>query len=277
MKKLTWLPLAVVLLFYLLSCKRGINKEEKETKKITAEQKEYSIERLFVTEEGCSVDTLENCTHILLEYPVFESEKMTKANSFLNHRMADVLGFGDAESNTLVDLEAAAQHILNDYKEFKKEFPESPQVWNVRMISHVIYENEDVVCLKMVSESYMGGAHGSLNTSYMTFDINTSAYVNLLDRVENKELFISLAEQKFRKKRNLTPGEDLEKAGFGFPDNEFALPANIGIDDNGYLLHYNPYEVAPYSMGPTNLFISFDELKKKSSSYLFRPVESADC
>ena len=111
----------------------------------------------------------------------------------------------------------------------------------------------------------------------MTFDNKTGTYVNLFDRVKNKELFISLAEQKFCKKRNLAPGEDLEKAGFGFPDNEFALPANIGIDDNGYLLHYNPYEVAPYSMGPIYLFISFDELKKKSSSYLFRPVESADC
>jgi Tol biopolymer transport system component len=131
------------------------------------------------------------------------------------------------------------------------------------MISHVINEKDDLVCVKMVSESYMGGAHGSLNLSYMTFDTTTGSYVNLFDRVENKELFVTLAEQKFRKKRNLAPEDDLEKAGYWFPDNKFRLPANIGMDSNGYLLHYNPYEVAPYSSGPTDIVISFDELKKE--------------
>ena len=260
MKKLTLLPLAMVLVFYLVSCE-GITK--KETKRINTEQTGYSFERIFVVEEGCSVDTLEDCTHVLLEYPVFEGEKMKQANSFLNHRMADILGFGDAESDSLVDLEKAAQNMLQDYREFKKEFPESPQVWNVRMISHLIYEKEDLVCIKMVSESYMGGAHGSLNVSYITFDTTTGSFVHLFDRIENKELFLSLAEQKFRKKRNLTPEENLEKAGYWFPDNKFRLPANIGVDSNGYLLHYNPYEVAPYASGPTDIIIGFEELKKE--------------
>ena len=263
MKKLTLLPMAVVLVLYLLSCERGTNKKEKKTMNISVEQKEYSFERIFVVEEGCSVDTLERCTHVLLEYPVFESAKMIQANSFLNHRMADVLGFGDAESEALVDLEKASNNIIKDYKEFRNEFPESSQVWNVRMVSHVIYEEGDLVCVKMFSESYMGGAHGSISLSYITFDTISGSYINVFDRIDNKELFILLAEQKFRKKRNLTSDDDLEKAGFWFQDSKFVLPANIGISDNGYLLHYNPYEVAPYSMGPTDIIINFDELKKK--------------
>jgi len=56
------------------------------------------------------------------------------------------------------------------------------------MISHLIYEKEDLVCIKMVSESYMGGAHGSLNVSYITFDTTTGSFVHLFDRIENKEL-----------------------------------------------------------------------------------------
>ncbi len=248
-------------LFFLLSCgDQGKDKREKEQK--SPEGTGFRMERIFVAEDGCLADSLETCTHVLIEYPVFTEEEMKPANSFINHRIADMVGYGDAESDSLVDLHKAAQRIIDDYAGFKKDFPDSPQVWNFRSMTDVIYEKDDLACLKMLTESYMGGAHGSLTVSYLTFNTKTGRYVHLLSTLQDTAKFIKLAEQKFRKRRNLSPDADLEEAGFWFPDNKFTLPANIGISNNGYLLHYNPYEVAPYSMGPTDIVIGFDELKK---------------
>jgi hypothetical protein len=223
----------------------------------------YRMEKIFVAENDCTTDSLEACTHVMIEYPVFTDEKMSPANSFINHSIADMLGYGDAESDSLVDLKKAAQRIIDDYTDFKKDFPDSPQVWNFRSVTEVIYEKDDLVSLKMLTESYMGGAHGSLMTGYLNFDTETGRYVNLLDRIADTAAFIALAEKKFRKKRHLAPDADLEEAGYWFPDNKFSLPANIGVSNNGYLLHYNPYEVAPYASGPTDIVIGFDELTKK--------------
>jgi len=262
MKKLTLYLPVILSLFILFSCgDQGKKESEKNVKSSTSPG--YKMESVFVAEDGCLVDSLESCTHVEVEYPVFTDAKMSPANRFINHRLADIMGYGDAESDSLVDLKKAAQHIIDDYADFKKDFPDSPQIWNLSSMTHVIYENKELVSLKMLTESYMGGAHGSLMISYLNFDRETGKSVNLFSEIADTVRFKALAEEKFRKKRHLTPGADLEKAGFWFPDNKFSLPANIGMDAHGYLLHYNPYEVAPYSMGPTDIVIGFNELETK--------------
>jgi hypothetical protein len=45
-----------------------------------------------------------------------------------------------------------------------------------------------------------------------------------------------------------------------FDPNNFTLPENIGFDDDGLILLYNTYEIAPYSSGLTEIHIPFDEI-----------------
>jgi hypothetical protein len=262
MKKLTLYLPVILSLFILFSCGNQGKKESEKNVKSSASPG-YKMESVFVAEDGCLVDSLENCTHVIVEYPVFTDARMSPANRFINHRLADIMGYGDAESDSLVDLKKAARHIINDYAEFKKDFPDSPQIWNLRSMTHVIYEDSNIVSLKMLTESYMGGAHGSLAIGYLNFDKGTGKSVNLLSRIKDTTRFIEMVEKKFREKRHIPTDSTLEAAGFWFPGNKFTLPANIGMDAHGYLLHYNPYEVAPYSMGPTDIVIGFNELETK--------------
>ena len=260
MQKFTLFLFSIVIALILFSCGNETKQTETGNKQQIVSDA-YFWEHIFVKDDQCKDEDLQKCAHVLLDFPVFYGKQMENANKLVNHYIADVVGYGDAESDKLVDMYEAAQSLIREYKEFKKEFPDSPQTWHVRLKSRFTYEEEDLLCIMIISETYMGGAHGAMNKRYLTFNIKTGETVNIIDRVGDKVQFLALAEQKFRKQKNLSSDADLNETDYWFPDNKFVLSANIGIDEKAYLLHYNAYEIAPYSMGPTDLRIGFDELK----------------
>jgi len=260
MKKLIFYFTSVLIVTFFFSCENKTDKQKTVNKQQTVFDA-YSWEHIFVKDEQCADEEIHKCTHVLLDFPVLKGEQMANANLLVNHYIADVVGYGDAENPAEVNLEEAANSLVKDFQEFHKEFPDSPQVWHVRLKSKITYEQEELLCLMIVSETFMGGAHGTLNKRYLTFNLQNGEPVHLIDRIADKAAFMIIAERNFRKQKKLSPIADLEKAGYWFADNKFALPANIGIDDQGYLLHYNAYEIAPYSMGPTDIKIGFEELE----------------
>lgn len=260
MKKiLTILSLAIFALS-ILSCADSTQKSNtnQKTEKLTDS---YDWEYIFVKDDKCEHEEAYQCAHVMLDFPVFKEDHMSKPNMFINHYITDLVGYGDAESNTLIDLNEVASQLIKDYQNFKSPALGSPQLWHVRLKSKFTYNQDNLLCLLLVSESFMGGAHASLNKRYMTFNSEEGKVVDLLNRIGDKAQFLTLAEQKFRKLKKMPSDADLNAAGYQFPNDQFVLPANIGIDEKGYLLHYNTYEIAPYNMGPTDLRIGFDEIK----------------
>ena len=220
---------------------------------------DISMEEIFVKDTNCRSE-LKDCSHILISFPVFNDIKYSRANLKINHLIADLVGYGDAESNSIVDIGLAANNIIKDYNSFKTDFPESSQIWHFRLKSGITFQDKEKISILFLSESFMGGAHGSLNQIYLNFDSNG----NILkgeDLIDNLDLFKSIAEKKFRIKKNIKEGETYSSVGFNFPNDKFRLAAHIGMSDNAYIIHYNSYEIAPYASGPTQLEIRFDELK----------------
>jgi hypothetical protein len=250
----------LLLVFLLASCGSDSKKTDESAKQQTVSEA-YSWEHIFVKDDQCAEEEIQKCTHVLLDFPVFKAPQMANANQSIIQYIADVVGYGDAENQNGIKLEDDARALIRDYQEFHQEFPESTQAWNVRLKSRFTYEKEGLYCLMLVSESYTGGAHGALNKRYMNFDAQNGRLVQLIDRISDKAAFLRIAERKFRKQKHLSQKADLKEAGYWFTNEKFTLPANIGIDDKGYLLRYNAYEIAPYAMGPTDIRVDFDELK----------------
>jgi hypothetical protein len=46
-----------------------------------------------------------------------------------------------------------------------------------------------------------------------------------------------------------------------FENDQFFLPDNFAIVEEGITFFYNSYEIAPYAMGATELILRYDELK----------------
>jgi hypothetical protein len=54
----------------------------------------------------------------------------------------------------------------------------------------------------------------------------------------------------------------LKDAGFTFENDAFVLPDDFALRDDGLAFYYNPYDVAPYSMGATEIVLSQDEIRR---------------
>jgi hypothetical protein len=103
----------------------------------------------------------------------------------------------------------------------------------------------------------MGGTHGMGATQYLNFDTLTGGPVKLDAVIRNGWLprLTAIAEVQFRAARELPATANLADAGFTFPDGRFQLNRNFGITNENLVFTYNPYEVAPYMMGPTTIEI----------------------
>ena len=70
-----------------------------------------------------------------------------------------------------------------------------------------------------------------------------------------------IAEQEFRKVREMKPEQSLEDAGFWFENNKFSLNDNFALTEEGLTFYFNSYEVAPYVMGPTEIVLNYEDFK----------------
>ncbi len=75
MKRSTlFLPFVIILLF-LYSCENQENEKTGNSDK-SLDGLSFRMEKIFVAENDCTTDSLETCTHVMIEYPVFDDEKM---------------------------------------------------------------------------------------------------------------------------------------------------------------------------------------------------------
>lgn len=90
----------------------------------------------------------------------------------------------------------------------------------------------------------------------------SGAAIALSDLLEpgSEDKLRSIAEAHFRAVREIEEELSLADAGFTFENGEFALPDNFAIGEDALTFYYNLYEIAPYSMGATQLVIPFEEI-----------------
>jgi hypothetical protein len=57
-------------------------------------------------------------------------------------------------------------------------------------------------------------------------------------------------------------GQSFADAGFYINDGDFVLNDNIGITEDAVIVHFNAYEIAPYSLGPTTIELKREKIGK---------------
>ena len=115
---------------------------------------------------------------------------------------------------------------------------------------------------------YMGGAHGLETRNYYNFDLKTGKTITEADLFK-PEYKAELSE--LLKKRIVEESKELKDAKETEPilsleDTDFWADAikpngNFYITDEGINYVFNPYEIAPYYIGQTEVTIPFNRLK----------------
>jgi hypothetical protein len=177
-------------------------------------------------------------------------------NAAIENFIVNIISFNE-DLLLHISLNDAAKKFDSIYIAFKDDFEEDSLIWEALIDGEVIYQTPAITCIAINSYLNTGGAHGNMTISFLNFNSQTGQLLHPEDHIKNPVDFIKLAEKYF----NLEMQDSSEEGVFDdyFFGNDFHLPENIGFSDEGVILLYNVYEIAPYSEGITEFTIPYEE------------------
>lgn len=202
-----------------------------------------------------------NCTYIRLSYVVITTGKIKdKINSMINSQLLFAYEMPDAHFKSTDEMMSM---FLRDYESFRTQMPSAPQIWSVEMKFVVKSQTEKTLCVLGDLYSYLGGAHPNSMQGFLNFNKETGDTISLSSLFANgfEPKLNTLIDKKYREMKGLKPGDNLADKGDLF-ENKIELTHNFAINqEKGIEFVYNPYEIAPYAVGPITIKLSNAEIK----------------
>lgn len=220
----------------------------------TASYKYNVIERFSISK----TDT----TSIFISYPEL-IEKTPLADSLSK---LILLGITSSE-NTAPNLEAYADSFIYNYELFSKEMQET-MAWYMNLEVKVEHNSPNIFSIGAYDDEFTGGAHPNGYVIYTNLNRKTGEVISLSDIFKSGTLktLNTIAEKLFREQNEIAPNIKLDEAGY-FVFNEeklgtFSINNNFLLTKDGIRFYYNTYEIAPYVVGPSSVFIRWEMLSQ---------------
>ncbi len=218
--------------------------------------------RFLIKHFGDCDSSGQNCVKVYLRYPVFSypvTDIFDSINAFINTLILKP-PFIHYQIKTPQDI---FDYLSADYRRLQQDFDGYQSGWELLRQIEVLFNRKNILCLNFNEYIYTGGAHPAYTRLFYIFDLNTGKRLGLSDIIDPQKYdsLLHYIEAEFRSQKGLAKDQDLLAAGFWFPENRFTLNQNFGAVDDGVIVYYNYYEIAPYAMGPTEIFINCEEMK----------------
>ena len=199
------------------------------------------------------------CPKISVNIPeaLGKTKIVTAVNTALTEEIIYLLTFDDSVEATTID--EAITSFKNGFLELKNKFNETIG-WEAKIDGKVVYDEADILTLKLDSYIYTGGAHGYGASTFLNFDKQKGIELENDELFKNVVNFQKFAEIKFREKEGIPKDKPINSTGYMFEDEIFKLPETMGFTKDGLQLIYNRYEVASYSDGIIELTLPYDEV-----------------
>lgn len=204
------------------------------------------------------------CAHIVFKYPVIERAPRPEAAAAINRAVRDSLLTTIGEPRKLPSIQAAIDEFRRSYEAYKKDTRYPTAYFEDRSIS-ILYQSPALVSVEFATDFYFGGAHPQYAATFTSFNATTGAAVKLEDVLVAgyRPRLTRIAESVFRAQAGIKPGMTLRDAGYiFFKDDRFALNDNFWFGPKGVTFFYNTYEIAPYSMGTTELLLPYRTIRE---------------
>lgn len=217
----------------------------------------------------CVRDTI--CAEITLSYPVVSGGSNPAAIQAINDSLLSfvylVIG-GDPKLPLPQAFDSASLNLYAMLQEQMEMAPDFPMGFSNELTSKVLFQNSKLLSFEMSNYSFTGGAHGNYGASLTTFLLSSGKMVQLTDIVQDTAALRPLLEKGFVAAKAAEPGgEQYKLEDLVFPESiPLPLPMQWSIVKEGLRLTYNPYEVAPYAVGQTDILLTWEQLGKLADS-----------
>ena len=236
---------------------------------------EYRVEKIDQKVGKCEADSsARQCLLFQIEYPVITGKVSPEVMKSINAAIErEILMNAPVEKSGVNSVEEMMDELTSSFEQLIKDFEDFEQSWLIEINADILYQNESYISIASSVFNYTGGAHPNNSQIYKTYDLKTGKAVTLGDLfLEGYERALNeAAEIEFRMQKEIPPQNSLSSAGYWFEDDRFTLNENFAIIRQSLIFYFNPYEIGPYSLGPTELELKLtdyiDLVKKEGLLY----------
>lgn len=225
----------------------------------TAASQPFSAQSQQYQRKACVRDTL--CVSLQLLYPIFKGGNPGVADAINQSVQRAMLGYAFwADIPNLpfqVALDTAMRRMETTYRQTLADTPDYDNIWENKVDGRVVFQNNKYLSVALSGYSFTGGAHPNTFVTMTTYDLSTGLAVPVAAMVQDTGMVIKLLEAAFRKDKNIPANEATREH---LLVEHFALPANAVVEATGIRFFYNPYELAAYVYGPTDVLLTWEQL-----------------
>ena len=209
------------------------------------------------------------------------TETLQAVESFISTLPKDGSFVADANGSVESMVQAYVRSYIMQYlneghdaigqHEPEAEEQEAASTWmnyEENMVGNVLYNADGIVCYQVVTDSYSGGAHGNKTVDNGVFDLNHLQQLSLDDVFNDatmSDLHASLRNQLMLQNNCKSIDELAEKGQFTAPA-EIVATDNFYVNEDGITWTYDPYEIAPYSVGVVTITLSWSDVSQYLAS-----------
>jgi len=234
--KATYSQQSIPMEAYEYSSKQYFNKEKKET------YATYHLSVLFPSK------VMDDATYHQL---------MTRIYKLIGYR-----GDQKKKGNIIASLEEAYfTQFNNSLQNIQTDSFNTTFNWEKSIRVDVINNEKGMLCLRVDTYAKTGKRDGAKVVKYLVFDVANNKVITISDLQigDNQPALNQILQEKIRNHYHIKSEESLTNAGF-FQDT-IVPTRNFYLHPGGLGFYYNIYEIAPFSNGPTDLFIPWNQLK----------------
>jgi hypothetical protein len=233
----------------------------------------HALESSWQERTSKGLASLEHTATIVEVSKVAGAKKINQAllqDAMMNFEEAESEETADPDKKAPPKKEAKKPATLDDFSkvmlaERDEEMISNQEKWSLNYISGVRLNANGVLCTEHITSDYMGGAHPNSATSFSVFDTSTGAELTLatLFKADFLKALPKLAIEKLSKAEGLAANEELgPDAGINIGDVEYSEGTFTWfLSPEGFVVHFNPYEVSSYARGNVQFTVPWAELK----------------
>ncbi len=204
----------------------------------------------------------ETCPEVWVSVPVAEGSTVIaqKINDSVFHAVEQTLG---EEGKHFNNYDSLLSNFIAMYEKTATELSSQAIIgWTGTVKGSVITQTSQLINIKLETYTNTGGAHGNSNVVSLLFDPATGNTYSLKEVINDVPALTALAEKKFREVFKIPADQSINATMFTFENDRFELPQNIFFTKEGLILHYNPYEIAPYAVGANEITLPYTAVKQ---------------
>jgi len=201
--------------------------------------------------------------HVALLFPTAQLDPA--AYYQLNERIYQLIGYRgavDPKKNRIKILEEAYfQQFESSLAQINTDsFPDQLN-WEKSIRMDVINNESSLLCLQIETFAKTGNREGTQVKKYLVFDLEENKLLQLTDFFsEEKTMEVrQFLDLRLREHYKLDSLQSL--TALGFFNDEIEATRNFYVHPGGIGFYYNVFEIAPFSNGPTDLFIPWAEIE----------------